>query len=66
MIAAPGFETLVTHVFVAGSTDLDSVVRDFELHPAAPAPDGQVLDRPPFTLHDDVALSRIARRVPTA
>jgi hydroxyquinol 1,2-dioxygenase len=55
MIAAPGHETLVTHVFVAGDRYLDSdavfgvkdsLIRDFAEQPAGAAPDGRVLDRP--------------------
>jgi hydroxyquinol 1,2-dioxygenase len=54
MIAAPGYETLVTHVFVAGDPYLDSdavfgvkdsLIREFTDHPAGKAPDGKVVDR---------------------
>jgi hydroxyquinol 1,2-dioxygenase len=65
MIAAPGYETLVTHVFEAGDLYLDSdavfgvkdsLIRDWERHPAGPAPDGTTTDRPFLTLHYDFGL----------
>jgi hydroxyquinol 1,2-dioxygenase len=65
MIEAPGFETLVTHVFVAGDPYLDSdavfgvkdsLVRAFDQRPAGRAPDGRVLDQPYCTLKYDFAL----------
>ena len=55
MLAAPGYERLVTHIFVADSPYLDSdvvfgvrnsLIVDFKAHPAGPAPDGRVMDRP--------------------
>src|SRR3712207_3346559 len=55
MIAADGYETLVTHVFVAGDKYLDSdavfgvknsLIADFEEHPPGTAPDGRQMDRP--------------------
>jgi hydroxyquinol 1,2-dioxygenase len=50
-VAAPGMQTLITHIFVAGQADSDSVfgvreslVRDFERHDAAaPPPDGRAI-----------------------
>jgi hydroxyquinol 1,2-dioxygenase len=51
MISAPGYETLVTHVFVAGDKYLDSdavfgvknsLIREFEARPAGAMPDGVV------------------------
>ena len=65
MIEAPGAETLVTHVFVAGDQYLDSdvvfgvkesLIREFEPRSAGTAPDGRVLDRPYFHLHYDFGL----------
>lgn len=67
MIEAPGHETLVTHVFVAGDPYLDSdavfgvkdsLVRTFEQHSAGRAPGGRTLDRPYATLHYDFTLKR--------
>ncbi len=55
MLAAPGYERLVTHIFVADSPYLDSdvvfgvrnsLIVDFKAHPAGPAPDGRVMERP--------------------
>jgi hydroxyquinol 1,2-dioxygenase len=55
MISAPGYETLVTHVFVAGDKYLDSdavfgvknsLIREFEGRPAGPMPDGVVAGEP--------------------
>jgi hydroxyquinol 1,2-dioxygenase len=55
MISAPGYETLVTHVFVAGDKYLDSdavfgvknsLIREFEARPAGPMPDGVVAAGP--------------------
>jgi hydroxyquinol 1,2-dioxygenase len=55
MIAAPGFETLVTHVFVDGDPYLDSdavfgvknsLVRKLERRDAGAAPDGSIADLP--------------------
>lgn len=59
MIAAEGYEKLVTHVFRQGSRYLDSdavfgvrqsLIADWKLHPAGPAPDGTVLKTPYCTL----------------
>jgi hydroxyquinol 1,2-dioxygenase len=60
MIAAPGHEQLVTHVFAAGDPYLDSdvvfgvkdsIVRDYVDQPAGEAPDGTVSDAPYQHLH---------------
>ncbi len=65
MIAAPGCETLVTHVFVDGDPYLDSdavfgvkdsLIRDFTRHPAGTAPDGRVVGEPYHHLHYDFGL----------
>jgi hydroxyquinol 1,2-dioxygenase len=65
MIAAPGHETLVTHVFEAGDPYLDSdavfgvkdsLIRDWQRHTAGAAPDGTTADRPFVTLHYDFGL----------
>jgi hydroxyquinol 1,2-dioxygenase len=55
LIAAPGFETLVTHLFREGGDYLDSdvvfgtkeeLVVAFEAHDPGPTPDGGALDQP--------------------
>ncbi|AWN53073.1 intradiol ring-cleavage dioxygenase [Methylobacterium sp. 17Sr1-1] len=55
MIAAPGYETLITHVFASDSPWLESdavfgvktsLIADFAEHPAGPAPDGRAMERP--------------------
>jgi hydroxyquinol 1,2-dioxygenase len=65
MISAPGFEQLVTHVFVAGDSYLDSdvvfgvkdtLIREFVRHDAGTAPDGRVQDVPYYHLHYDFGL----------
>ena len=53
MVEAPGYQTLITHIFVKGDELLtsdavfgvrDSLIKDFTLHPAgAPTPDGRAL-----------------------
>jgi len=52
MISAPGFETLVTHVFAAGDEYLDSdavfgvkntLIREFTRHPPGQLPDGTAI-----------------------
>ncbi|MEP9379673.1 intradiol ring-cleavage dioxygenase [Aquabacter sp. CN5-332] len=54
MIEAPGYEGLVTHVFVSGDQYLDSdavfgvkdsLIRDFQVQPAGQAADGRQVDR---------------------
>jgi hydroxyquinol 1,2-dioxygenase len=55
MIAADGFEPLITHVFASGDKYLDSdavfgvkssLIRDFEPHPPSMAPDGRQMAAP--------------------
>lgn len=66
MIEAPGYEKLVTHVFVAGDQYLDSdavfgvkdsLIRDFTAHAAGTGPDGRVMDRPWCELTYDFRLN---------
>jgi hydroxyquinol 1,2-dioxygenase len=54
MIAHPGYETLVTHIFVAGDPYLDSdavfgvkrsLIREFTHEPPGAAPDGRMMDQ---------------------
>ena len=65
MIAAPGHETLVTHVFVAGDQYLDSdvvfgvkdsLIREFAEMPASTAPDGREMAQPYYHLNYDFGL----------
>ena len=65
MLAAPGYERLVTHIFVADSPYLDSdvvfgvrdsLVVDFKAQPTGTAPDGRVMDRPFHTAGYDFKL----------
>ncbi|MDB5363531.1 MAG: hydroxyquinol 1,2-dioxygenase [Rhodospirillales bacterium] len=65
MIAAPGHETLVTHVFAAGDEYLDSdvvfgvkdsIIRPYTEHPPGTAPDGSVMGERYATLSYDFRL----------
>ena len=67
MIAAPGHETLVTHVFVAGDPYLDSdavfgvkqeLIAEFTQHPPGTGPDGKVMNSSWRKLVYDFALKR--------
>lgn len=75
MITAPGFEQLVTHVFVAGDKYLDSdvvfgvkdsLIHDFVQHPPGRAPDGRAVDTAYFHLNYDFGLKAAARNARTA
>lgn len=55
MITAPGFQRLVTHIFVDGSPYLDSdavfgvkasLIEEFKLNAAGTAPDGRIVEQP--------------------
>ena len=69
-ISAPGYETLVTHVFRDGDPYLESdavfgvrssLVASWLRHPAGPTPDGQgVLDTPFHTLKFDFVLNPVS------
>ncbi|HEY0910645.1 MAG TPA: intradiol ring-cleavage dioxygenase, partial [Bradyrhizobium sp.] len=70
MISAPGFEQLVTHVFVAGDKYLDSdvvfgvkdtLIREFVRKDAGKAPDGRVQNVPYYHLNYDFGLKPDAR-----
>jgi hydroxyquinol 1,2-dioxygenase len=67
MIAAPGHETLVTHVFVAADPYLDSdavfgvkqeLIAEFTQYPPGKAPDGKVMNSTWRKLAYDFALKR--------
>ena len=66
MVSAPGCETLITHVFVAGDEHLDSdavfgvkasLIAPFERHDAGIAADGRTLEEPYYTMHYDLVLA---------
>jgi hydroxyquinol 1,2-dioxygenase len=70
MISAPGYERLVTHVFVAGDQYLDSdsvfgvkdsLIREYKRCPSGPAPDGRVMDSPFVHLNYDFGLTPSVR-----
>jgi hydroxyquinol 1,2-dioxygenase len=65
-VTADGFQTLITHVFVAGDQYLDSdavfgvrsrLIGDFEHHEPGEAPDGRKLDVPFWTMSYDLILA---------
>jgi hydroxyquinol 1,2-dioxygenase len=65
MISAPGYEQLVTHVFVAGDKYLDSdvvfgvkdsLIREFVRHEPGQAPDGRMQSMPYYHLNYDFGL----------
>jgi hydroxyquinol 1,2-dioxygenase len=65
-VSAPGYRTLITHIFVAGDPYLDhdavfgvkdSLVVDFAEHAAGPAPDGRALDAPWTSVTFDILLA---------
>jgi hydroxyquinol 1,2-dioxygenase len=70
IVSAPGHLPVTTHLFVAGSEYLDSdavfgmkesLVADFRRHPAGPAPDGEPLDTPYYTVSYDFRLRPAAQ-----
>lgn len=67
MIAAPGYERLVTHIFAAGDDYLDSdvvfgvknsLIREFRVCEPGTAPDGRRMDREYACLHYDFGLKQ--------
>ena len=67
-IAAPGHQTLITHVFAAADKYLDtdavfgvksSLITEFHRHDPGPAPDGSTRDTPFYTATFDFTLARI-------
>jgi len=70
MIQAPGYETLITHVFRSGGTYLDSdavfgvrssLVANWEAHEPGVAPDGTPMDTPFYTLDYDFVLNKVGK-----
>ena len=66
-VDAPGYRTLITHIFVAGDRYLgsdavfgvkDSLVVDFPEHPAGTAPDGRELDGPWNSVNFEIVLEK--------
>jgi protocatechuate 3,4-dioxygenase beta subunit len=67
-VDAPGFRTLITHIFVAGDQYLDSdavfgvkpsLIEDFPVHEAGTAPDGRELAGPWSSASFDIVLERV-------
>jgi hydroxyquinol 1,2-dioxygenase len=65
-VAAAGFETLTTHLFVAGDPHLGrdavfgvkpSLIVDFAAHGPGPAPDGRRMDEPYHSVEHDLVLA---------
>jgi maleylacetate reductase len=68
-VEAPGYRTLITHIFVAGGPYLDrdavfgvkqSLITDFAEHPPGTGPDGRRLDGPWTSVAFDIALAPLA------
>jgi hydroxyquinol 1,2-dioxygenase len=66
MVTAPGYQRLITHVFVAGDEYLGtdavfgvkpSLIADFAEHPPGIAPDGRVTDEPYATVEYDLVIA---------
>ena len=67
LISAPGYETLVTHLFKKGTRYIDCdivfgvkepLIVEFNTHPAGKTPTGEVLDKPFLVVNYDFVLSR--------
>jgi alcohol dehydrogenase class IV/protocatechuate 3,4-dioxygenase beta subunit len=67
-VDAPGYRTLITHIFVAGDPYLDrdavfgvkeSLITDFAEHPPGAAPDGRILGEPWTSVTFDIVLARL-------
>jgi maleylacetate reductase len=68
-VEAPGYRTLITHIFVAGGPYLDrdavfgvkqSLITDFAEHPPGTGPDGRRLDGPWTSVAFDIVLAPLA------
>jgi hydroxyquinol 1,2-dioxygenase len=67
LISAPGFETLITHLFKKGAKYIDSdvvfgvkdkLIVEFEKHPAGKTPTGENSEEPFLVVHYDFTLSK--------
>ena len=70
-ITAPGYETLITHLFKKGAKYIDSdvvfgvkdkLIVEFEKHPAGAAPTGEVLSEPFLVVNYDFVLAKSETR----
>jgi maleylacetate reductase len=68
-VEAPGYRTLITHIFVAGDQYLDrdavfgvkeSLITEFAEHPPGAGPDGRALDEPWTSVEFDIVLAPLA------
>lgn len=68
-VEAPGYRTLITHIFVAGDPYLgrdavfgvkESLITDFAEHRPGPGPDGRPLDEPWTSVEFDIVLAPLA------
>jgi maleylacetate reductase len=68
-VEAPGYRTLITHIFVAGDQYLDrdavfgvkeSLITEFAEHPPGTGPDGRQLDGPWTSVAFDIVLAPLA------
>jgi maleylacetate reductase len=68
-VEAPGYRTLITHIFVAGDQYLDrdavfgvkeSLITEFAEHPPGTGPDGRHLDGPWTSVAFDIVLAPLA------
>ena len=66
MVTAPGYQRLITHVFVAGDEYLGtdavfgvkpSLIAEFAEHPPGTAPDGRAIDGPYATVEYDLVIA---------
>lgn len=66
-VGAPGYRTLITHIFVAGDRYLgsdavfgvkDDLIVEFPEHPAGTAPDGRALDGPWNSVNFEIVLEK--------
>lgn len=75
MVQAPGYETLITHVFEGGDEYLEtdavfgvksSLITGFERHKPGSAPDGTQMDEPFYTMNYDLVLASMGERADEA
>ena len=74
-VDAPGYRTLITHIFVAGDPYLDrdavfgvkeSLITDFADRPPGPGPGGRLLEEPWTSVTFDIVLAPLAAPHPPA